>query len=320
MLISLGVERTGEVLARLSDRDVEEVSTEIARVENVSPGVVMQVLGEYQEMHLAEQYVAQGGLEFARQALETALGHERAEEILVRIEAATQESGFHQLQAADTEQLAGFLRREHPQTAALIFAHLHPRKSAEVLDEMDDELQGEVVFRLANMDKTSPEFIHDVEEVLRDRIDVVLGSNLHETGGAEVTAMILNAASRGVERRVLSEIQDRDRRLADRIKDIMFVFDDLVHLEDRDLQTLLMEVEQDDLALALKAAGTDLEQKIYRNLSSRVQEMVREEVELLGRVRVADVDEAQNNIMEIARELEAEEEITMTAEKTSYIE
>lgn len=312
LLVSLGVETAGNVLQHMKEEDVEEVSIEVARLENIAPDAVEAVLEEYNEMSMAQEYVTQGGKSFAEEALRMALGDSRAEQIIMRIEAATEVSGFHQLQTADTDQLSSFLQSEHPQTAALIFSHIHAQKAAEVLGELEEEDQGEILYRLASMEKTSPEFIDDVEEVLKEKMGAVLGSQLSEAGGVEVAAEILNASSRSTERFVLTDLRERDPRLADQIKSIMFTFDDLRFLEGRDLQTLLMEVEQKDLALALKAAPEKLEEKIYRNLSSRVAEMVAEEVELLGRVRVSDVDEAQNAVMETARELEAQEEIVLS--------
>lgn len=320
LLISMGVDTASEVLSHMKESEVEAVSIEVARLQNIAPDVVEAVLNEYNEMHMAQEYLTQGGKSFAEEALKQALGEDRADDIMMRIEAATEVSGFHQLQTADNDQLASFIRGEHPQTAALIFSHINPRKAAAVLSELDEELQAEIVYRLASMEKTSPEFIDDVEDVLKDKMDAVLGANLSQTGGVEVTARILNAASRSTERYVLTDIRDRDPQLADHIKSIMFVFDDLVYLEDRDLQGLLMEVEQKDLALALKAAPEELTEKIYSNLSSRVAEMVKEEVELLGRVRVSDVDEAQNSIMETAREMEEKEEITLTREGGEFLE
>lgn len=319
LLISLGVEAASEVLRHLSEKEVEAVSLEIARTENVSSDVVDTVLNEYKEMSMAQEYITKGGKTFAREALMQALGDNRAEDIMMRIEAATEVSAFHQLQTVETSQLTNFIQEEHPQTAALILSHLNPRKAAEILGGLREDLQAEIMYRLASMDKTSPDLVEEVEEVIRQKMDAVFGAQLSVAGGEEVAAAILNAISRSAERSVLEEIRNRDPELANSIKSLMFVFDDLQYLQDRDVQRLLTEVEQRDLALALKAVPEDLEEKIMNNLSSRVADMVREEVELLGKVRVSDVDEAQNNIMEVARELEEQEEITLAREEADFI-
>lgn len=319
LLIALGVEAASEVLRHMSDREVEAVSVEIARTENVAPEVIDAVLSEYREMSMAQDYLSTGGKTFAREALVQALGRDRAEDLMMRIEAATEVSGFQQLQAVETAQLSSFVQDEHPQTAALILAHINPRKAAEVLGGLGDELRAEIVYRLASMDKTSHEFVEDVEAVIQQKMDGVFAADLSRAGGEELAAEILNGVSRSIERRVLEEIRSREPKVAERIKSLMFVFDDLVYLNDRDMQRLLVETDQQDLALALKAVPDELAGKIYTNLSSRVTEMVAEEVELLGKVRISDVDEAQNNIMEIARELEEQEEISLTRESTEYI-
>lgn len=319
LLIALGVESAGEVLRHMDAREVEAVSVEIARTENIAPEVIDAVLAEYQEMRMAQDYLSKGGLTFAREALDQALGREKAEDIMMRIEAATEVTGFQQLQTVATAQLVSFVKEEHPQTAALILAHINPRKAADVLGDLESDLRSEIVFRLASMDKTSIEFVEDVETVIQQKMEGVFGTDLSRAGGEELAAEILNSVSRSIERSVFEEIRAREPELAEKIKSLMFVFDDLVYLDGRDMQRLLQEVEQQDLALALKAVPDALAEKIYGNLSSRVRDMVAEEVDLLGRVRVSDVDEAQNNIMDIARELEEQEEISLARESTEYI-
>jgi flagellar motor switch protein FliG len=227
-------------------------------------------------------------------------------------------SAFHLLQTVETAQLTNFLRREHPQTAALILAHLNPRKAADIVGGLEEELRSEIMYRLATMGNTSPEMISDIEEVLRNQLGSVIGAEMSATGGIEQVAEILNTTSRSAERSIIDDIRGRDESLASSIKGLMFVFDDLVHIEGSDLQKVLMEVEQSDLALALKAASGELREKVMRNVSERVAESLQEEIELLGRVRVSDVDEAQHRILEKAQELEAQEEIVLSrnAEET----
>ncbi len=312
LLIALGVETASEVLRHLNDSEVERVSIEVARLRNASSDLVEGVLVEYRDVARAREYIAQGGVDYARDLLHEAMGPRRADDIMMRVEAAMEVSAFHLLQTVETAQLTNFLRREHPQTAALILAHLNPRKAAEIVGGLGEDLRSEIMYRLATMGNTSPEMISDIEEVLRNQLGSVIGAEMSATGGIEQVAEILNTTSRSAERSIIDDIRGRDESLASSIKGLMFVFDDLVHIEGSDLQKVLMEVEQSDLALALKAASGELQEKVMRNVSERVAESLQEEIDLLGRVRVSDVDEAQHRILEKAQELEAQEEIVLS--------
>lgn len=312
LLVVLGVDTASHVLKVMQDEEVERVSIEIARLRNIPSKVVEDVLIEYRNLSMARDHIARGGIAFARSALSTALGEQRAEEIMMRVEAAMEVSAFHLLQTVETAQLMNFLQGEHPQTAALILSHLNPRKAAEALAGLPKEQQGEIMYRLATMGKTSPELLEDIEQVIREQLGSVFGAELSATGGVGQAAAILNAASRATEQTVMDLLQERSDELADSVKRLMFVFDDLVRISDRDLQRLLAEVEQRDIVLSLKAVSTQLRDKIMSNVSERVAEAIKEELELLGKVRVRDVDEAQQRILETAQVLEAEEEILLT--------
>ncbi|GIV59769.1 MAG: flagellar motor switch protein FliG [Rhodothermaceae bacterium] len=319
LLVAVGTEVASEVLRTLHDSEVERISIEIAKLRNVSSELVESVLLEYRDMAMAHDYITQGGISFARRALENALGPRRAEEIIMKIEAAMQVSAFHLLQTVETSQLSNFLQNEHPQTAALILAHLNPRKAADIISNLNQELQNEIMFRLATMGKTSPELLRDIEEVIRDQIGSVIGTELSATGGVEKVAEILNNTSRTSERSIMEGIRERDPELATNIKSLMFVFDDLVNINDRDLQRLLVEVDQKDLVLALKGSSPDLQEKLLRNVSERAAAMIKEELELMGQVRVRDVEEAQRRILEVAHALEEQEEIALTRTNDTYL-
>jgi flagellar motor switch protein FliG len=319
LLIALGVDAAGEVLRRLDDHEVEQISIEIARLRNVSSEVVESVLEEYHDMAIAQDYIAQGGMAFAREALVEALGSDRAEEVLMRVEASMEVSAFHLLQTVETDQLSGFLRKEHPQTAALILSHLNPVKSGDIINRFDDELQEEILYRLATMNKTSPDMLNDIEAVIRQQLGSVFGAELSSSGGAEKVADILNGINRNTEKKILGAMEKRDPELAENIKRLMFVFEDLVNVHDRDLQRLLTEVDQQDLVYALKAAPEELKDKILNNVSQRVANGIREELELMGRVRVGDVEDAQRAIIETAQRLEDNEEIMLTTNPEEMI-
>ncbi|MCS3656233.1 flagellar motor switch protein FliG [Salinibacter ruber] len=313
LLIALGVETASDVLKHLNDKEVEKVSVEVARMRNAPSELVEEVLLEYRDVARAQDYVTKGGVEYAREVLNEALGNRRAEEVMMRVEAAMEVSAFHLLQTVETDQLTGFLRREHPQTAALILAHLNPRKAAEIISGLEEELQSEIMYRLATIGNTSPEMINDIEEVIRNQLGSVIGAETSVMGGIEQAAEILNTTSRSSEKNILDNLRDRSEELASDIKNLMFVFDDLTKIRAEDLQKLLMEVDQEDLALGLKGASDELENKVMRNVSDRVAEALDEEIELLGRVRVSDVEEAQNRILEIAQELEEKDEIALSS-------
>ncbi len=311
-LIALGTEAASHVLKNMHDDEVERITVEIARCRNISSEVVEATLVEFRDMAMAQEYIAQGGVSFAREALEQALGPRRADEIMMRVEAAMEVSAFHLLQTVETAQLTSFLQNEHPQTAALIFAHLNPRRAADIISGLQPELQNEIMFRLATMGKTSPELLRDIEEVIRQQLGSVIGTELSASGGIEAVAEILNNTSRTAEKSIMEAIRTRDADLAVNIKSHMFVFDDLVHVSDRDLQRLLMEVDQKELALALKATGEELKAKLLRSVSERAAAMITEELDLMGPVRVRDVEEAQRRIIEIAQSMEDQDEIVLT--------
>ncbi|MEM1126009.1 MAG: flagellar motor switch protein FliG [Bacteroidota bacterium] len=311
LLIALGTEAASAILKHLDDSEVEQITIQIAQSRSVDSTIVEDVLMEFRDMGMAQDYIAQGGVGFARETLEQALGSRRAEEIMMRVEAAMQVSAFHLLQTVETSQLISFLQNEHPQTAALILSHLNPRKSADIIAALSDELQSEIIYRLATMGKTSPEMIRDIEDVIRQQIGSLFGTELSATGGVDAVAQILNNINRTAERTIIDAIRDRDADLATSIKNLMFTFEDLADLGDRDLQRILVEVEQRDLALSLKAASDRLSTKLLGNLSERAAEMLTEEIELMGPVRVSDVDDAQRRIVEVVQTLEEAEEITI---------
>lgn len=311
-LIALGTEAASLVLKNMRDDEVERITVEIAKSRNVSSDIVEKTLLEFRDMSMARDYIAQGGVSFARQALEAALGPRRADEIMMRVEAAMEVSAFHLLQTVETAQLTNFLLNEHPQTAALILAHLNPRKAADIVAGFPQEIQNEILFRLATMGKTSPELLRDIEEVIRQQIGSVIGTELSASGGIETVAEILNNTSRTSEKSIMEAIRERNPELAANIKSLMFVFDDLIHVSDRELQRLLMEVDQKELALSLKATSEDLKTKLLKNVSERAAAMISEEIDLMGPVRVRDVEEAQRHIIEIAQSLEEQDEIVLS--------
>ncbi len=310
-LIAIGSQPASAILRCLDDAEVETISVEIASMRNMRSEIVEAVILEFRDLGWAQSFMAQGGVAYARTALAEALGPRRAEEIMMRVEAAMEVSAFHLLQTVETSQLINFLNNEHPQTAALILAHLNPRKSAEVISSLEQDLQNEIIYRLCTMGKTSPALLNDIEEVIRQQVGTLFGGELSAAGGIESVAMILNLTPKSSEKHILEALAKRDQDIAIAVKNLMFVFDDLVGVSDRDLQRILVEVEQRDLALGLKGASEELKAKLLGNISQRASEAIVEEIELMGPVRVSDVEEAQRRILEIAQTLEEQEEITL---------
>lgn len=304
LMIAFGVDRASPILKELSETEVERISIEIARQQNVSVEVLSNVIEEFYEMMMANQYIVQGGLNYARDILEATWGKKKAEEVLKRVEAATEVSAFYLLQTVDDKQMQNFLQNEHPQTAALILANLKPQQSASILSELPEENQYEIAYRVATMEKTSPELIEDIESVLREQLGSVFGGGLSKTGGIESVAEILNSVSRTSEKNILTNLRERNAGLATEITDLMFMFDDIGNLPDQAIQLILKEVDSKTLALAMKATGEEMKEKIYKNMSERAAKMLKEELDYLGPVRVKDVEGAQKDILEITRRLE----------------
>ncbi|MFH1853553.1 MAG: flagellar motor switch protein FliG [Candidatus Neomarinimicrobiota bacterium] len=321
MLIAMGVECASEVMRNMSDSEVELITVEIAKLKNVTSESLHSVIEEYYQLLSANKYITEGGIDYAKQVLENAWGATRAEDIIKRVEAATEISAFYLLQTVDDKQLLSFLQNEHPQTAALILANLKPKQSAAILSELPEEDQKEITYRLATMEKTSPELIEDIEEVLRDQVGTVFGGDLSKSGGVEATALILNAASRSAEKNILSYLRERDPALSDEITSLMFLFDDIVGLDDTSVQRIVKEVDSKTLALALKATNSDMKEKIFKNMSERAAEMLQDELQFLGPVRVKEVENAQKLILDVVRDLEEAGEISIShGEKEEIIE
>ncbi len=311
LLIALGVATSAAVLKFLPEEEVERLSIDLARLKDVSSDKLQKVIGDFHEMMMARQYVSKGGLDYAKQVLEKAWGMRKAEEILKRIEAATEVSAFFLLQTVDDAQLLSFLQEEHPQTAALIMSNLKPKQAANILSALSEELQTEIAFRLATMEKTSPEMVREIEGVLREQVGDVFGTDMHSTGGAYAVAEILNSASRSAEKNILDHLRERDPELAMEIANLMFLFEDIATLADQSIQKIIKEVDTKILALAMKTANDELQAKIYNNMSERAGGMLKDEIEFLGPVRVTEVEDAQTQILDVIRRLDETGEITI---------
>jgi flagellar motor switch protein FliG len=309
LLVSLDREVAAKILSQLDKDSIELVSKEIARLDNVTAEEKESVVEDFYQMTMARQYIEQGGLDYARELLEKSLSPEEAAEVLASVEQSIQSTPFAFLQKAESENLLTFIQDEHPQTIALILAHLSASQSAEILAKLQPKKQIEVVRRIANMEQTNPDIIKEVEKGLEVRLSSIINQKFEKAGGVESVSEILNLADRSTEKGILESLEEDDPDLVEQIRRLMFVFEDIMLVDDKGVQQVLKEIDQEDLALALKTASEELKEKVFRNMSERAATLIREEMEYMGPVRISDVESAQQKIVDVVRRLEDAGEI-----------
>ena len=312
VLVALGTEASSKIFQKMSDDEVEKITTEIARLEGVTPDIREKVLEEFHHLTMAQQFISQGGIEYAREVLEAALGPARAKEILEKVQNAIRTTGFNLLEHVDPQQLVNFIQKEHPQTIALLLAHMGTQAAASILSALPAEMQVEVATRIATMESISPEVLAQVEQVLSDQIKSLFGGNVSEIGGVKAIAEMLNMVDRGAEKNILGNLERENPELAAEIKNLMFVFEDILLIDDRSMQRVLKEVDTKELSLALKGSSEEVQNKFFKNMSSRASEMIKEEMEYMGPVRLKDVEECQQRIVDVIRRLEDDGEIIIS--------
>lgn len=312
--MAIGTEHAAKVTANLHPEEAEIVALEMAQLDRVPPSIIDSVLAEWLELTIGVDSLSTGGVEFAKDVLEAAFGVAKAQQILKRIQGQLADSDrFGRLRRADPQQLGTTLRGEHPQTIALILAHLDPSHVAAILRELDPALGGDVMFRIAKMEKVSPEMVSLVERAIGSEADLAFSQGMSSVGGPAAVAAVLNLVSSSLEKEVLDLVAEKDAHLSDQIKNLMFVFEDLSTLDDKSLQRLLREVDVKQLALALKAASPELKAKIMQTMSQRAVAGLKEEMEFLGPVKMRDVEAAQTDIVSKVRALEETGEIVISA-------
>ena len=304
MTIALGPQLSAEVFRHMAQEEIDELVLEIAALDKVSPEEKLQVMEEFYESSVAQEFVAQGGIGFAKDVLERALGDQKAVEIMGRLSTYIRVSPFEFLRKIDPMQIYNFLQHEHPQTVALIMAYLPADSAATVLGMMPQEQQSEVAMRIALMDRTAPEVVREVELVMERKLSSLINQDLAAAGGVKPLVDILNFVDRQTEGNILQTFDERDAELADEVRKLMFVFEDLMLLDDRAIQQLLKEVEMKDVALALKGSNDDVKAKIFGNMSTRAAQMLQEDMEFMGPVKRRAIEEAQGRIVAIVRRLE----------------
>ncbi len=309
LLLSMDAETSAKVVQLLPRHTVEEVTREIASIDLVNPDTSSTVITEFYNLALARRFVEQGGILYAAQLLRKSLDKDDAERILKQIEQQVNQQPFAFLQKTDSENLLTFIQDEHPQTIALVLAHIPSGKASEILVGLPPGKQIEVTSRIATMEQTNPEVVREVEEGLARRLSGVVSQSLQKVGGVESVAEMLNLADRSTEKNILEALETEDPDLVEQIRRLMFVFEDVILVNDKGIQAVLREIDNDELSLALKTASEDLKEKIFRNMSERAVELVKEDMEYMGPVRITDVEAAQQRIVDVVRRLEDAGEI-----------
>lgn len=310
-LLAMGPETAGLILRHMDRELVEDLTREIASLGLVSPDQQEKIVEEFYNIVLARQYAAEGGLAYARMVLEKALPKDDANRVMQQIEHSVHQQPFSFLQKAESENLLTFMQDEHPQTIALILSHLPSSKGSEILSGLPPAKQIEVVTRVANMEQTNPEVIREVERGLEQRLSGIMTQQFQKVGGVEAVAEMLNLSDRATEKGILESLEAEDPELVEQIRRLMFVFEDILLIDDRGIQTVLKEIENNELALALKTASEEMKTKIFSNMSERAANMIREEMEYMGPVRLSDVESAQQRIVDTVRRLEDAGEIAL---------
>ncbi|GMA49040.1 flagellar motor switch protein FliG [Alicyclobacillus contaminans] len=312
LLISLGPDIASKVYKGLTNEEVEQLTLEIANLRKVDLEQREKVVREFADIARAKEYMAMGGIDYAREVLEKAVGPEKAEQILNRLTATLQVKPFHFARQADPSQLLSFLQDEHPQTMALVLSYLDPAQAAMVLSALPNDLQADVARRIALMNGTSPDVIAEVEQVLESKLSTMATIDNAHTGGVDAVVKILNGVDRGTEKSILESLELTDPELADEIKKRMFIFEDIVLLDNRSIQRVIRDVDPKDLQLALKVSTDEVREVVFSNMSKRMVETFKEEMEFMGPVRLRDVEDAQQRIVGVIRRLEESGEIIVS--------
>ena len=312
LLIALGPEKSAAIFKHLKEDEIEELTLEIANTRSVSPQTKEDILNEFYQVCLAQQYIAEGGIGYAKDLLEKALGNEKAQEVISKLTASLQVRPFEFVRKTDPSQVLNFIQDEHPQTIAMILSYLSSGQAAKILGALTPEKQADVAKRIAMMDRTSPDVIKEVERVLERKLSSLMNQDYTIVGGVDAIVGILNTVDRGTEKHIMESLEIEEPELADEIRKKMFVFEDILLLDDRAIQRVLRDVDNNDLAVALKGANEEVQGVIFKNLSKRLAAMIKEDMEYMGPVRMKDVEEAQQKIVSIIRKLEDSAEIVIS--------
>lgn len=311
LLISLGPDSSAQVYKHLSEEEIEKLTLEISNIRKINTDIQGHVIEQFHQIALAQDFISQGGIGYAKTVLEKALGKNEALNIINRLTSTLQVRPFDFARQADPAQVLNFIQDEHPQTIALILAYLDSAQSGQILSSLPHEMQGDVAKRIALMDSTSPEVINEVERILEKKLSTTVTQDYTKVGGLETVVQVLNGVDRSTEKTILDELEAQDPELVEEIKKRMFVFEDIVTLDNRAIQRVVRDVENNDMMLALRAASDEVKEIVFQNMSQRMAETIKEEMEFMGPVRLRDVEEAQTRIVLVIRRLEDAGEIVI---------
>ncbi len=311
LLMSMDVDVAAKVFKDLEMKEVEQIAVEITNLRELPPMVVEDVIEEFYQLMTASSYMVEGGLDYAQLLLEKTYGLERAREIIEKIRVLTTVRGFSILKKSDPQQLASFLSKEHPQTIALILSHLPPDQSAEVLNEFKEDMRSETILRMATIGKVSPQLVSEIEYVVDQIAEATLSQNLAQAGGVQLVANILNKSNNAIAKAMLESIEEKDYNMALEIKRMMFLFEDIILIDDKGIQRILRDVDKRDLALSLKVSDEKIRAKVFKNMSERAAAVVKEELEFMGPVKLKEVESAQMRIVDVIKKLEEQDEIAI---------
>ena len=312
LLITIGPDKASTVFKHLKEDEIEQLTLEIANTRSVSPAQKEAVLEEFYEVCLAQQYIAEGGIGYAKDLLQKALGDDKAAQVLGKLTASLQVRPFEFIRKTEASQILNFIQDEHPQTIALILSYLSSQQAAAIISALTPDKQTDVAKRIAMMDRTSPDVIKEVENILEQKLSSLVSQDYTIVGGVDSVVEVLNTVDRGTEKHIMENLEIEEPELADEIRKKMFVFEDILMLDDRSIQRVLREVENSELAVALKNANEEVQNVIFNNMSSRLADMIREDMEYMGPVRLKDVEEAQQKIVNVIRKLEDSAEIVIS--------
>jgi len=312
LMITIGQERAAKIYKHLSEEEIEQLTLAITTMRRVEPEVKESVVDEFFQMCIARKYISEGGIDYAREILSKAFGEEKTNELIMKLSSSLRVKPFDFIRKADSAQVLNFIQNEHPQTIALILSYLEPRYAAQILSNLPLDKQLSVIARIANMGVTSPEYIKETERILEKKLSTLSFSDRSVTGGIDSVVSILNSVDRGTERHLLEALEETDAELVEEIRKRMFVFEDIVKLSNQAIQRVLKEIDNRDLAVALKGSSEEVAVVIFRNISSRLQEMIKEDIQYMGPVRVRDVEEAQQKIVNVIRQLDDAGEIIIS--------
>ncbi|NLC76974.1 MAG: flagellar motor switch protein FliG [Clostridia bacterium] len=312
LLISLGPELSAKLMRYLPDNEIERVTYQIANMSTVTTEMKTQVTEEFLQLYEAQQYLLHGGINYARELLEKSVGPAKANEIIRRLVESSKIRPFSMVRKADPRQMINFIYNEHPQTIALILAYLEPEQASIILSGLPDDMQADIARRIALMERTSPEIVKEVEAVLESKLSSLMDQDFTAVGGVKTLVDILNRVDRSTEKVILETMEKDDQELAEEVRKRLFVFEDIINLDDTSIRRILREVDTKDLALALKGSSQDVANRIYKNMSQRAGEMLREDIEFLGPIRLRDVEEAQQRIVQVIRRLDEAGEIVIS--------